>query len=174
MLRSTSVRGIRGPRRDRIASLTDLPRGFNTRKRSFSLLLLAWISCAAPLAAQQPYNYAEFWRNWPASAREAYVIGLHDGIADTYFTAWEAWAGALRQEQIDRVRVKVFLGNTQDQVASVMTNLYTDPANALVAWVDMAHIARDKLEGKEIDTNLRAARKRALDTFELNQKANKP
>ena len=49
-----------------------------------------------------------------------------------------------------------------------MTHLYRDPANAYIRLDDMLRIARDKIEGKDIESALRDARQRAFEEFELN------
>jgi hypothetical protein len=41
-----------------------------------------------------------------------------------------------------------------------MTDLYRDPANALIRLGAMVYIARDKLSGKDVEAALRTAREK--------------
>ena len=142
------------------------------------VVLSVWLIASGVIRAQgdEPYNYAVFWRSWDAVAREAYIHGVVDGTGSTYFTAAQEWLGVSRltskpePANVTKVRERVFLREVESQVPPVVTDLYRDPANAYIVLIDMVYVARDKLEGKNIDAPLTAARKRALELYRANQK----
>ena len=51
-------------------------------------------------------------------------------------------------------------------IEPIVTELYKDPANALVPWGDAILIAADRLSGKAVDAALRRARKEAAASHE--------
>ena len=121
-----------------------------------------------------PYNYAELWRSWSIVAREAYISGVTDGIAEAYFVTM----GTVAPEKIFKtpvpadvkeVRDKLFVRYTRDQIRDVITDLYKDPANSFITTLDMFFLARDKIEGKDIGKGLMEARKKAMDNYQLNK-----
>jgi hypothetical protein len=50
-----------------------------------------------------------------------------------------------------------------------MTDLYRDPANTLIQFAAMIYIARDKLDGKDVEPALRAARQTQRSFYYLTQ-----
>ena len=124
----------------------------------------------------EPYNYAAHWRAWDAVAREAYIRGVVDATGSTYLLASQEWLGISRltakpePANVKKVREKVFLREVESQVPSVVTDLYRDPANAYIVLIDMVYVARDKLEGKNIDAAVATARKRAIEVHRFNKK----
>jgi hypothetical protein len=67
--------------------------------------------------------------------------------------------------RVERVRQKYSSAMWSFEFPAVMTDLYRDPANACVALVDMVYIARDRLEGKDVEKSLGDARRRALELW---------
>ncbi|MBI4455432.1 MAG: hypothetical protein HY644_05980 [Acidobacteria bacterium] len=134
------------------------------------LLLLATTAFSA-----EPFNYAELWRSWNPITREAYITGAVDGIAEAYFTTISAVApDKITRDplppEVRKATDKLFVRYAREQIGSVMTDLYKDPANAFVSTLNMFFLARDKIEGKDIAKGLMEARKSALDTHRLNEK----
>jgi hypothetical protein len=64
---------------------------------------------------------------------------------------------------------KLFVRYTRDQIPDVISDLYKDPANAFIITLDMFFLARDKIEGKDVEKGLMEARKKAIDTHQLNE-----
>jgi hypothetical protein len=126
--------------------------------------------------ADDPFNYAELWRSWGAVGREAYLDGVVDGTANAYFKAGNGWLGPdvfhakPEPDKVRRVRDEVFVRAQRPQIPAVMTDLYADPANAYVSLIDIVFIARDKLEGKDIEKSLQEARKSALDSHRVMER----
>jgi hypothetical protein len=123
----------------------------------------------------EPFNYAELWRSLDKSARRAYLDGVVDGTFNTWKAAGDAWLGSgqlCQKPELPKVRVvreKVFVREQSPQIPAVMSDLYSDSANAYISLIDMVFMARDKLEGENINGALAIARKRALDEHRLNQ-----
>lgn len=139
------------------------------------VVLLLWIATTGHSEAQEPFNYAELWGSWGSVGREAYLEGVVDGTFNAWMAAGEAWLGLgelYKSPEVEKVRIvreKIFVREQRPQIPAVMTSLYRDPANAYVALIDMVFIARDKLEGKDVERALDNARKRALETHRLRQ-----
>jgi hypothetical protein len=133
------------------------------------LLLLQTIAVAG-----DPYDHAARWRSWNIIAREAYIDGITDGIAEAYFFTMqnvaedEAWKTS-EPPQVTKVRERLFVRDTRNQICEVITDLYRDPANAYISTLDMFFLARDKIEGKDITKDTMEARKKAMETHRLNE-----
>ena len=127
-------------------------------------LFLVEISVAA-----DPYNYAERWRSWNIVAREAYISGLVDGIAEAYHVTLttiapdKSWKSP-EPVEVKKVREKLFVRYTKEQIGDIITDLYKDPANVFISTLDMFFLARDKIEGKDIAKDIMDSRKKAMDT----------
>lgn len=135
----------------------------------FLVFFLAKTSLAA-----EPYNYAELWRSWNVVARDAYISGAVDGIAEAYFVTMTVVAPSKVAKtppppEVKKATDKLFVRYARDQIQGVMTDLYNDPANAFIASLDMFFLARDKIEGKDIRKGLMEARKKAMDVHQLNE-----
>ena len=61
--------------------------------------------------------------------------------------------------KVRTARERVFLREVRTKIPPVMTELYRDPI--LITLPDMLYIARDKREGKSVDTALGTARQEA-------------
>ena len=142
-----------------------------------NLKLLFIIFIILPVAndsfSEEPTNYAEVWESMNVVARQAYVIGVIDGIAEAYYTtminlAPEKLSEKPESAEVKKVKEKLFVRYTRSQLREVMTDLYRDPANSYIITVDIFFLARDKIEGKDITLAIREARKRAISTHQLN------
>lgn len=136
-------------------------------------VFLLLLTAKAALSAE-PFNYAELWRSWNPITREAYITGAVDGIAEAYFTTMSAAAPDKTTRdppppEVRKATDKLFVRYTREQVGSVMTDLYKDPANAFISTLNIFFLARDKIEGKDIARGLMEARKSAIDTHRLNE-----
>ena len=129
--------------------------------------------------AKEQYNHAAVWRMWDAIAQTTYVRGVVDGAINVYVAAGEEWLGpgqlfkTPEAARIARVRQRVFVGNVESRIPAAMSDLYRDPANSYVALVDMVYIARDRLEGKDVEKSLADARKRAVELDRITGGANR-
>ncbi len=141
----------------------------------FFLVAVLVSLASSPVSGEEPYSYATLWRSWGTLCRDAYVDGVVDGSFNAYMAAAEVWLGpgqlhsTPESEKVRRVREQVFVRDQRPQIPAVMTELYSDPANVYVVLIDMVFISRDKLEGKNVETALQDARKRALTQHRLNQ-----
>lgn len=120
------------------------------------------------VVADEPYNYAILWHHWGYESQDAYIEGYYAGVATTYMKAMEIWKP--KSEKIEMVRKSVFLGDIKTAIHSVVSDLYKDPSNAYILLEDMLVIARNKINGKDITSDLQIARKHAIETKELNEK----
>jgi hypothetical protein len=150
-----------------------LKNGGNMKLKTFIILLFA-IILVKPVATAQAYNYAELWRSWDISAREAYISGVFDGITEAYFVTMKNIAPnkllkTPEPVEVKKIREKLFVQYTRDQMRDVITDLYKDPANAVISTLDMFFLARDKIEGKDIRIGLAEARKKAMDMHQLDK-----
>lgn len=124
--------------------------------------------------AADPYNFAELWRCWNIAAREAYIIGVVDGITEAYFVTLRTVAPDKLQKspmpaEVKKAAERLFVRYARDQIRDVITDLYKDPANAFISTLDMFFLARDKIEGKDIAKDIMGARKKAMYIHTLNE-----
>ena len=135
----------------------------------FFLLILMKTALAA-----DPYNYAGLCRSWDIVAREAYISGVVDGIAEAYIVTLttvvpNSFSKGPESPEVKKAREKLFVRYTRDQIRDVITDLYKDPANAFISTLDMFFLARDKIEGKDTAKGIMDARKKAMDIHKLNE-----
>ena len=127
------------------------------------------------LRAEEPVNYAALWRSLGSVGHVAYLRGVVDGTFNAYKTAGQEWLGSgylfvtPEPENVRRVREKVSVGELAPQIPVVITDLYSDPANAYIELIHMVFIARDKIEGKNVEERLQDARKHTLDQHRLRE-----
>ena len=136
-------------------------------------ILLMYIFAETAVAAE-PYNYAELWRSWNIVAREAYISGVVDGIAEAFIVtmttvAPDKVAKTPVPAEVKKTTDKLFVRYTREQIRDVITDLYKDPANGFINTLNMFFLARDKIEGKDIEKGLMEARKKTMDTHQLNE-----
>lgn len=141
--------------------------------RSVALLLLVF--GMAPASATEPFNSAALWHSWDNVARDAYIEGVVDGIAEAFITTMTTVAPKkLRNDptppEVKKVTDKLFVRHTRNQIQDVMTDIYKDPANSFISTLDVFFLARDKIEGRDIGKDTMEARKKAMERHELNEK----
>jgi hypothetical protein len=125
----------------------------------------------------EPFNNANLWKSYSEQTKRVYVDGFADGVSETFIAAAGSWIGydKLKEpvsEKVKKVRDRVFIRYTQEQIPAVMSDLYKDPANDFVLFQDILLIARDRIEGKKTEELLNEARKKAMDSHEINEKEN--
>jgi hypothetical protein len=137
---------------------------------TITLIFLVGVLCSG----NEPYKYGVVWKSWSSETREAYVSGMVDGVAAAYFTCVAKLVGFEKINKLplskkdEEIRQKLFVRYTQEQIPAVMSDLYKDPANVYVSNQDMLFIARDKIEGKDIEDKIKEARSSAMKNHELN------
>jgi len=146
--------------------------------KKINLIPILFTLLAGNVWSGDPYNYAELWKSYPEQTKRAYIDGFTDGVSETFFAAAGSWIGYDKlkdpvPEKVKKVRDRVFLRYTKDQIPAVMTDLYKDPANAFILFQDMLLIARDKIEGKKIEESINEARKHAMDNHKMNEEEDK-
>jgi len=101
------------------------------------------------------FNYGREWNTWSNVSRSIYLAGFVDGQSNTYL----AVLNDLPPERREALRLQTFTFYESDSLREVMTSLYSDPANTYIRHDAMVYIARDKLDGKDVEPTLRRARK---------------
>jgi hypothetical protein len=115
---------------------------------------------------QQWVNFGGQWNRWSPAERLAYLRGLVDGSSRVYLRT-------LDFRELTTVN-RECLGNTMavrydhDVLIAIISDLYKDPANTYVMHSEMVFVARDKLEGKDVEAQLRIARETARAFYILN------
>ena len=140
--------------------------------RTFAAILTAILLLTSPACAcidlsmtipgAEPINSARLWKGWNSSDRLLYLWGFRDGLSQVAIHLLETpnettRAAALRYEL--------------SQISEVITNLYSDPANAYIRLGAMVFIARDKLDGKNAEQLLTWARQNDCEYRDTSQKS---
>lgn len=92
--------------------------------------------------------------SWSNDARLIYLQGFMDGQSETHLT----YFNVLPPKSRDALARKTFLRYELPALRDVMTDLYKDPANTYIRLSSMIYIARDKLDGLDIERRLRYSR----------------
>ena len=100
----------------------------------------------------EPINSARSWKSWNSFERVLYLRGFVDGSSRVLLHFRPADEKAIQTAQAAALRYDF------SQIRDVMTNLYSDPANAYIGLGAMVFIARDKLDGKNAEVLLTRAR----------------
>ncbi len=148
--------------------------------------VLTFLFLASPsfLAAQDPGSNetnAEFWRAMPKEERKGFIFGFDLGVnqgmlatvsylCDHNLVRQGSGANGAKSLTASLTASVGTRFNPAD-LEPVVTDLYKDPANALIDLTDAILIARDRLSGKDVDAAIRAARKSGSDLYEQMQKA---
>src|SRR5205823_6846189 len=101
-----------------------------------------------------PVNFGEAWKSWPNDVRVVYLQGFMDGQSETHL----AYFNVLPPKSREALARRTFLRYDLPILRDVITDLYRDPANTYIRLAVMIYIARDKLDGIEIEQRLRYAR----------------
>jgi hypothetical protein len=148
----------------------------NMRTRILAAILI-FTTIPTPLRSDEMYNFAQWWSNLSVQAKHSYIDGVKDAVPRTYLSALNEWIPKDEQyktsesERVSIVRRAVFLMRfTSASIVLVMTDLYKDPSNMFIDTIDMVYVARDKLNGENIEGRLTDARKAAVKNHELNEK----
>lgn len=135
---------------------------------------IAWSQCRAKRTAA-PYqlktneawvNFGTQWNGWSATERLAYLNGLIDGGSRVYLAAFDFTELTPERRECLRERMAVVYEPTV--LSAVVTDLYRDPANTYISPAALVFIARDKLDGKDVDVRLRNARETDRAFYRLN------
>lgn len=127
---------------------------------------IAW-GCSAFLAIVSVVGWSQFdatdrvdfgrqWKSWSNQTRLVYMAGFVDGGSATYLAVFND----LSSERREALRKATAVMYDSEAIADVMTDLYKDPANTFIRHDAMVYIARDKLDGNDIEGRLRYARQR--------------
>ncbi len=130
----------------------------------FLISILTKISFAA-----EPYNFANLWQAWSVAAREAYLDGMVDGIAEAYWVTRSNLAPNKTEKETKVTTERLFVRYTRNQLREVISDLYKDPANSYITTSDMFFLARDKIEGKNIEKGIMEARSAAIENHRINE-----
>jgi hypothetical protein len=136
------------------------------------VFVLLHIICAG-ISSAEPYNYGRDWVELSAPTRSAYVNGVIDGVNLAFDESQREWLPASENHaqppspQVERVRKRIFTMFEPATLVPVMTDLYRDPANALLPFRSVLYLARDKLLGENIDAALISARKEAVRNWDV-------
>jgi hypothetical protein len=109
-------------------------------------------------------DFGQQWTGANEVARLWYLTGFKDGSADAYQKAFEnefRVPGRTYGQvagQFEPVRLVTFTAYDPDVLSRVITDLYRDPANTFISHAGMVYIARDRLDGKNVEPLLREAR----------------
>ena len=150
------------------------PENGGNMKLKTGIVIFFMLIFSKTALATEPYNYAELWRSWNIVAREAYISGVVDGIAEAFIVTLRNLASDKLGKSptpagVKKTTEKLFVRYTKNQIRDVMTDLYKDPANGFINKVDMFFLARDKIEGKDIGKGLIKARKKAMEIHQLSE-----
>ena len=147
----------------------------------FAVLIVMVFVFAVPAVGQKggPYEYGKVWKSWSQSQRYLYLWGFDDGLGKAYLLYREECHAAVKiSQEEERIAYKasekiLFHGAKIEVIRDVMTGLYKDTANIYIHFEDMRYIAKDKLQGKPIEKQLREARRLALEFYRLIQETEK-
>ena len=101
-------------------------------------------------------NYGQGWNSLPNASKDWFIEGMVEGYNKTYWTLINFVPSQMRKE----FEKKIYLFYDTDVLREVMTKLYADPANTYISYGAMAYIARDKLNGENIEDHLRYSRRK--------------
>lgn len=121
---------------------------------ALALITLGVLAGTNISAQDELFNYGREWIPWSNTSRSIYLEGFVDGQSNTY----AALLNDLPAGRREPLRIQTFTFYDGAAIRDVMTNLYSDPANTYIRYDSMVYIARDKLNGKDVDPRLRRAR----------------
>jgi len=109
---------------------------------------------ATALPQEELFNYGQEWTAFSNPMRWVYLRGFVDGQSNTYL----AMIDDVQLDRRETLRLQTFTFFDAVALSAVMTSLYADPANAFIRYEAMVYIARDKLNGNDVEPSLRHAR----------------
>ena len=126
-----------------------------TSRLAPSIFVVATLICVPVSSAQNELaNYGEEWNTWSEGLRSVYLRGFIAGQSNTYL----ALENDLPPERREPLRLRTFTFYGIDALSDVMVSLYADPANTFIRFDAMVYIARDKLNGEDVELRLRYSR----------------
>lgn len=127
--------------------------------------------------SNSPVDYNIIWQSWDNKAQLTYLLGLSDGIQRgrtiTLNSLTPNWLSELSNPKIKQAVTQDFLLlslyeiDKVIKIRDIITNLYQDPANSYIPPLEMAFIAQDKLQGRDIQARLREERKKAIEMQDM-------
>jgi hypothetical protein len=148
----------------------------NMRKIMMILIILCLTITSSTVLSIEMTDYAAIWKAWGKEGQHAYFWGFIDGSSAVWLTAMDEYISSGRGtskkcgEILDNATKKTATFFDENKLIDVMTNLYKDPANSYILLGDMVYIARDTLKGNDVSSAVLKARKKGIDTYELNKK----
>jgi hypothetical protein len=119
-----------------------------------SLILLLGFTLLCQEHRDNRINFGGQWNSWSTNDRLVYLSGFMDGQSETYSTL----LSDLPEGSRERLRKATFLFYDLDVIRDVITDVYRDPANTFIRFSSIVYVARDKLDGKDVESRLRYAR----------------
>ena len=138
--------------------------------------LPAWGQCRLKVESTSPYrlqanevwvNYGAKWSAWSMAERLAYFDGLIAGGSRMFLAATFNFT-EMAAEQRECLRQTFAVMYDSAILIAVVNDLYNDPANTFISNSAMVFIARDKLDGKDIEMRLRSARENERSFYKRN------
>lgn len=100
------------------------------------------------------FNYGRLWKSWSDSVRSVYLEGFIDGHSDTFFKM----SFSIPADKREQLKKATFTFYEDDVLRDVISDLYKDPANSFITFSAMVYIARDRLDGNDIEERLKHSR----------------
>ena len=146
-----------------------------------NLISLLFIGCIFLIASigwgEELYKYGKIWKSWSDYKRIIFLQGYQDGVEEGGSKLLVAYEEAIRTfnilneskdsseakgEKIDEVLREIFqpfgAGVEKKVIIDIMNDLYKDSSNTYITFPMIVDIAKNKLEGKKVEDDLRNAR----------------
>jgi hypothetical protein len=138
-------------------------RSFYMRRITFIATLLLLTPLIALAVEFKAFKYGETWLALSSDAKlmflEGYSEGVAQGIADAHKVITKKSVLDLKVFQNTFYLHNPYFRTDEKVLIDVMTELYKDPANVYVQYDQMMWVAKRKLDGHPIETELTNARK---------------
>jgi hypothetical protein len=142
-------------------------------RRMPAVMVMFLLVASAPFLAAQDASSnetnAEFWRSMPKKERVGFIFGFGLGVKEgmlatvSYLHDHDLIRHGSGTNLAKALTASVDTRFSSGELEPVVTDLYKDPANALIDLNDAILIARDRLSGKDVEAAIRAARKSGAD-----------
>ena len=104
------------------------------------------------------FDFGKAWRTSSEVARQAYLSGFMDGADRGYHQTLDLLGKGWTREQFMPAYEATHPPYDVDVLSRVISSFYSDPANTFILRSALIDIARAKLDGKDVEPLLRAAR----------------
>jgi hypothetical protein len=143
-----------------------------TRKLTLVLGMTLLLSASHVVAEDSEGSY---WQSLSPHEREVFVMsfkaGLNEGHVRTMlFLIDHDYLKQLSKEAKKKLREEVTLNGSRGALSDAISALYQDPSNTYVMNSDAVIIASERLAGKDVEAELRRARKDGLKIHEQTEK----